>query len=57
MNFKLSNLSVINEKYDRIIELLKYVPTVAVVLVIVVLTGCNHKTYKQEYYERTYRCS
>lgn len=23
MNFKLSNLSVINEKYDRIIELLK----------------------------------
>ena len=50
MNFKLANLSTINQKYGKTIEQIegrnlgKYMPIVADAQEIAVPTGCSHKT-------------
>lgn len=49
MNFKLANLSTINQKYGKTIEQMKdalgkYMPIVADAQEIAVPTGCSHKT-------------
>ena len=43
MNFKLANLSTINQKYGKT-QLGKYMPIVADAQEIAVPTGCSHKT-------------
>lgn len=53
MNFKLTNLSAINQKYGKTMEQLKarfgkYAQTVADAQVIAVLTGCAVKRFQHQ---------